>query len=50
MRTSRSPTLYRLQPGSWPWSHHAGRRPTEPTRRHRRRVIRWARARQGPDR
>jgi hypothetical protein len=40
------PHPYRLQPGSWPWSHYAGRLPTELTRRHRRRLIRRALARQ----
>ncbi len=46
MIASRSPTPYQLQPGSWPWSHYAGRLPTELTRRHRRRLIRRALARQ----
>jgi hypothetical protein len=49
MVVSRSPT-YQLQPGSWPWSHHAGRIPVDLTRRHRRRLIRRARARQASDR
>ena len=46
MITGRATTPYQLQPGSWPWSHRAGRLPTEPTRRHRRRLIRRAPARQ----
>jgi hypothetical protein len=41
---SRSPT-YHSQPGSWPWSHHAGRLPVDLTRRQRRRLIRRVRAR-----
>jgi len=50
MIAARSPTPYQLQPGSWPWSHHAGRLPTEPTRRHRRRLIPRMLARQGSGR
>jgi hypothetical protein len=48
MFASRSPT-YQLQPGSWPWSHHARRFPIDPTRRQRRWLIRrsWMRPASG---